>query len=82
MQCGDRQNTLPYNYQPDREGRTFVSDIPIGAHYRSWPPRTLVYGNFKVWLTGAVAVEYQPPMYMSFDTAPQIPFAGPPLKKT
>jgi len=76
MQCGDRQNTLPFNYQPDARGNTYVSGIPIGAHYRSWPPQTLVYGNFKIWLSGAVAVEYQPPMYMSFWTSPEIPFAG------
>jgi hypothetical protein len=74
MQCGDRQNTLPFNYQPDRQGNTYVSGIPIGAHYRSWQPATLVYGNFKIWLTGAVAVEYQPPMYMTFWTSPGIPF--------
>ncbi len=74
MQCGDRQNTLPFNYQPDYEGRTYVSGIPLHAHYRSWSPNTLVYGNFKIWLTGAVAVEYQPPMYMSFWTSPEIPF--------
>ncbi len=74
MQCGDRQNTLPYNYQPDRHGNTYVSGIPIGAHYRSWPPQTLVYGNFKIWLTGAIGIEYQPPMYMSFMTSPEIPF--------
>lgn len=74
MQCGDRQNTLPFNYQPDRQGNYYVSGIPIGAHYRSWPPITAVYGNFRGWLTGAVAVEYQPPMYMSFWTAPEIPF--------
>ncbi|HEY3415420.1 MAG TPA: hypothetical protein VGM23_00930, partial [Armatimonadota bacterium] len=76
-QCGDRQNTLPYNYQPDHNGLLYVSGIPIGAHYRSWPPNTLVYGNFKVWLTGTViGMEYQPPMYMSFWTTPEIPFAG------
>lgn len=73
MQCGDRQNTLPFNYQPDYDGNVYVSGIPIHAHYRSWPPNTLVYGNFKIWLTGAVAVEYQPPMYMSFFTSPGIP---------
>ncbi|OGV74683.1 MAG: hypothetical protein A3K19_25480 [Lentisphaerae bacterium RIFOXYB12_FULL_65_16] len=74
MQCGDRQNTLPYNYQPDEAGDVYVSGIPVGAHYRSWTPSTLVYGNFKVWLTGAVGIEYQPPMYMSFWTSPHIPF--------
>ena len=76
MQCGDRQNTLPFNYQPDLHGNYYVSGIPVGAHYRSWAPTTLVYGNFKIWLTGAVATEYQPPMYMSFWTSPEIPFAG------
>lgn len=76
MQCGDRQNTLPFNYQPDQNGNYYVSGIPVGAHYRGWTPHTLVYGNFKIWLTGAVAVEYQPPMYMSFWTSPEVTFAG------
>ncbi len=76
MQCGDRQNTLPFNYQPDYDGNVYVSGIPLHAHYRSWEPNTLVYGNFKIWLTGAVAVEYQPPMYMTFWTSPAVTFAG------
>ncbi len=74
MQCSDRQNTLPFNYQPDRDGSVYVSGIPLGAHYRTWTPHTLVYGNFKIWLTGANHIEYQPPMYMTFWTSPEIPF--------
>ncbi len=76
MQCGDRQNTLPYNYTPDRKGNYYVSGITIGAHYRSWTPDTLVYGNFKAWLSGADGIEYQPPFYVSYLTSPHLPLAG------
>ncbi|MFW6059149.1 MAG: hypothetical protein ACODAQ_03155, partial [Phycisphaeraceae bacterium] len=74
---GDRQNTLPYNYQPDAEGDFYVTGGPLGPRYKGWAPNTLIYGNFKQWLSGAVGVEHTPRMYAGFQTAPRIRFDHP-----
>ena len=74
---GDHQNTLPFNYQPDADGNFYVTGIPLGVRYKGWSPRTLVYGNYKLYLTGAVGVEYTPRQYASFDSTPRVPFDHP-----
>jgi hypothetical protein len=73
-QCSDRQNTIPYNYQPDSEGNWYVSGIPIGCHYKAWTPETLVYGTYKASAWGAIGIEYGPPPYVCWYTSPDIPF--------
>ncbi len=73
-QCGDRQNTIPFNYEPDDKGDWYVTGIPLHCFYRSWPPNVLVYGTFPQWLAGAIGVEVTPIMYVGWATAPEIPF--------
>jgi len=51
-----------YNYQPDDHGNYYVSGIPLGPHYKSWPPATLIYATVKSWLLGSIGIEYIPPM--------------------
>jgi len=77
LQCADRQNTLPFNYQPDREGNWHVTGIPVGCHYRSWAPSTLVYATGKTWQTGAIGIEFQPPLIVSWFTGPFTSFDSP-----
>ena len=76
-QCGDRQNTLPFNYQPDDRGDWHVTDIPLGARYRGWTPSTLVYATSKNWQIGAIGIEMTPQRIMTWFTGPNIPFDSP-----
>jgi len=75
--CGDRQNSLPYNYQPDENGNWYVTGIPLHAKYKSWQPNTLVYATCKSWLIGAVGVEEHPTLMTGWFTSPNIPFDSP-----
>lgn len=59
-QCGDRQDSIPYNYEPDDSGHWYVTGTPIAPKYKAWPPITRVYGTFKSQETGAIGVEYTP----------------------
>jgi hypothetical protein len=73
-QCGDRQNTIPYNYQPDDQGHWHVCDIPIGCKYKSWSPSTSVYATSKGWQIGAIGVEIVPDRIRSWFTSPTLEF--------
>ena len=69
-QCGDRQNTIPYNYQPDDQGKWHVCGIPVGCKYKSWSPNTLVYATAKSRQIGAIGVEIVPDHVRSWFTSP------------
>ena len=73
-QCGDRQNTIPYNYQPDDEGRWHVCGIPIGCKYKSWSPATSVYATAKGRQIGAIGVEIVPDQTRTWFTSPTFEF--------
>jgi len=74
MTCGDRQNSLPFNYQPDKNGDWYATGIPLGCHYKSWEPSTLVYGTVKHYIIGAIGIEANPTIITSWFTSPSIPF--------
>ena len=76
-QCGDRQNTIPYNYQPDDQGRWHVCGIPIGCKYKSWSPNTLVYATAKSRQIGAIGVEIVPDRMRAWFTSPVLEFDHP-----
>lgn len=75
-QCGDRQNTIPYNYEPAPNGNWYVTGVPIGPKYKAWPPSTGVYGTFQTPIS-AVGVEYTPLQSIGWTNVPKIPFEIP-----
>jgi hypothetical protein len=79
--CGDRQNSLPVNFQPDKKGDWYVSGVPLAAAYKSWDPNTLVYSPEPIYLIGAVGIEAMPKYISSWTTGPQIPFDHPRLER-
>lgn len=74
-QAADRQNTIPYNYEPDADGSYFVTGVPIGPKYKGWPPTSILYGSFR-HPVGAVGLEYTPQQSISWDNAPKLPLKG------
>ena len=76
-QCGDRQNTIPYNYQPDDRGKWHVCGLPIGCKYKSWSPYTSVYATAKGWQIGAIGVEIVPDRIRTWFTSPVLEFDHP-----
>ena len=72
--CGDRQNSLPFNCQPDVLGNWYVSGIPLHAKYKSWRPNTIVYATCKSWLIGAVGIELNPTLMTGWFTSPHMRF--------
>ena len=76
-QCGDRQNTIPYNYQPDDQGKWHVCGIPIGCKYKSWSPNTAVYSTARSRQIGAIGVEIVPDQIRAWFTSPVLQFDHP-----
>lgn len=76
-QCGDRQNTIPYNYQPDDQGNWHVCGIPIGCKYKSWSPHTSVYATAKSRQIGAIGVEIVPDRIRTWFASPVLQFEHP-----
>jgi|GEM_PF-3772036 hypothetical protein len=72
-QCGDRQNTIPYVYLPDKKDNVYVSGTPIEMKYRGWTPVTNVYAPVKAWAIGAVGLELVPVSWSSWSSGPDIP---------
>lgn len=79
--CGDRQNSLPVNFQPDKKGDWYVSGVPLAAAYKSWDPNTLVYSPEPIYLIGAVGIEAVPTYLSSWLTGPDIPFDHPRIER-